>query len=150
MKLNFIPLKLKIILPFTLFFILKQSFSQTDKLIKLSNNRISQLNNSEEEQVFEKTKQEFLIKKNNIIKMPFVVLMVIYRNNLSIQFSASCPYKLSCSRFASRIIAKNGVLKGIAYSIDRLHRCNKHAYNNVLPIYIDNSTGDIIDDPSDY
>lgn len=98
---------------------------------------------------FMKSKSSSKIAKYNPIRLTFVGLMYTYQRFLSAQFAAECPYEISCSNFSKAVIARYGLLKGIALSADRLMRCNEFLKYDLTPV---NLTRDnhLIDPVEDY
>ena len=98
---------------------------------------------------FMKSKSNSKIAKYNPVRLTFVGLMYTYQRFLSAQFAAECPYEISCSNFSKAVIARYGLLKGIALSADRLMRCNEFLKYDLTPV---NLTKDnhLIDPVEDY
>jgi len=98
---------------------------------------------------FMKSKSSSKIAKYNPVRLTFVGLMYTYQRFLSAQFAAECPYEISCSNFSKAVIARYGLLKGIALSADRLMRCNEFLKYDLTPV---NLTKDnhLIDPVEDY
>jgi putative membrane protein insertion efficiency factor len=57
----------------------------------------------------------------------FGKLFLFYKKFISSQDSGACAFHPSCSVYAIRSVRKNGVIKGLVQSFDRLTRCNPGA-----------------------
>ena len=84
---------------------------------------------------------------------PILLLMngslKVYQQVISPQFSATCLYELSCSRFSQAAIKEFGAVKGLALSADRLARCNRISASTINPFRI-TQAGKVIDFPKMY
>ena len=78
------------------------------------------------------------------------VLLIGYRRYLSPQFSADCAFDLSCSRFSSKAIQRKGFFIGVLLTADRLSRCHTFVAQETVPIFFNNKTGKVIDEPDMY
>lgn len=81
---------------------------------------------------------------------PVNFLFSLYRSTISEQISAECAFDLSCSRFSAACIQSHGFIKGIILTSDRLTRCHVFTANETVPILFNNTTGKVIDEPSQY
>ncbi|MFQ3575865.1 MAG: membrane protein insertion efficiency factor YidD [Cytophagales bacterium] len=108
-----------------------------------------------EEKKSTKTKKPFLISGKNIfskynpVKLFFAGSLYFYQNVISQQFFSSCPYHISCSEYSKQSIKKNGIIKGIFMTADRLTRCNGFAIEDI-DRRNDIFQNRIIDDPWEY
>jgi len=82
--------------------------------------------------------------------LPTRILFSFYRNVLSEQISADCAFDLSCSRFSIKAIKSYGILKGGLLTTDRLTRCHNLVSEETLPLYFNNTSGKVIDEPYMY
>jgi len=89
------------------------------------------------------------IIKYNPISLTLGCLMFFYQSVISKQIAAECPYEISCSNYSKAVLARYGLLKGIALTSYRLMRCNQIAAVDINPLDI-NAAGKIIDDPEEY
>ena len=87
--------------------------------------------------------------KYNPVSLVFGGLMYVYQNVVSEQIAADCPYEISCSGFGRQVIKQYGLLKGTALAADRVMRCTRLSYKDLLPCDL-NSSGKIIDNPEEY
>jgi uncharacterized protein len=84
------------------------------------------------------------------LAFPTRILFGFYRHTISEQISADCAFDLSCSRFSIHSIRRFGILKGGLLTADRLTRCGNFASKNTAPIFYNNRTGRVIDEPGMY
>jgi uncharacterized protein len=61
---------------------------------------------------------------SNEAEVIFTGFFLGYKHLFSSQDSRSCTFEPSCSVYAVETIRKNGLIKGILDSVDRLTRCN--------------------------
>lgn len=85
------------------------------------------------------------IAKINPLRNTLKLSMLLYQNVISPQLSKSCAYHTTCSNFSKKAIEKFGIVKGVFVTADRLLRCNRIAVLDVNTLYIDETTGTIID-----
>lgn len=78
----------------------------------------------------------------NEIQFTTSLLFKAYKKFFSSQDAASCAFEPSCSVFAIEAIQKEGLLKAIPISADRLSRCNKFSPEHY---HINPKTGLFID-----
>jgi putative membrane protein insertion efficiency factor len=60
----------------------------------------------------------------NIVRLPFLAMLRLYKIVVSPLLPPSCRFAPSCSDYAFEAIAKHGVMRGIALAAYRLLRCN--------------------------
>jgi putative membrane protein insertion efficiency factor len=60
----------------------------------------------------------------NIVRLPFLAILRLYKIVVSPLLPPSCRFAPSCSDYAFEAIAKHGVIRGIALAAYRLLRCN--------------------------
>lgn len=82
--------------------------------------------------------------------LPLRILFGFYRNAVSEQISADCAFDLTCSRFSIEAIRHYGIVKGILLTPDRLTRCDAFVWLETVPIYFNNRTAKVIDEPAMY
>lgn len=70
--------------------------------------------------------EQFWVKYNPVVLLAGSMLYV-YQKAISQHFYATCYYRPSCSEFSRLLINEYGLVKGVAFSADRLMRCNKIA-----------------------
>ena len=97
-----------------------------------------------------KAKQRPVLNYFNPVFLGLKGAMYIYQTVLSPQVSASCAYRLSCSKFSKEVIYEYGVVKGILLSADRLTRCNDKACIEYPEFLYDNNTEKVIDEGAFY
>ena len=88
-------------------------------------------------------------KRYNPILLLLNGSLKVYQRVISPQFSATCLYELSCSRFSQAAIKEYGVVKGLALSADRLARCNRISATTINPFRV-TQAGKVIDFPKMY
>lgn len=93
---------------------------------------------------YEKREIHFLLSeskspwiKYNPLTLSLGSLLWIYQQGISVQFSASCLFKPTCSDFSKALMKEYGPIKGLFLSADRLTRCNRIAAMDILPSMID-------------
>ena len=59
-----------------------------------------------------------------MIKTPFILLIKLYQNTLSLFFASSCRFSPSCSQFMIDSINKFGVIRGVINGVKRILRCH--------------------------
>lgn len=90
------------------------------------------------------------VSSGNPLIFPVKMLFSFYRNAVSEQLSADCAFDLSCSRFSAKALSEHGLLKGAILTVDRLTRCHPFVAHETLPVFFNNKTGKVIDEPSMY
>lgn len=55
-----------------------------------------------------------------------LLLIVIYRNSLSLLFAPSCRYQPTCSQYAIDALNKYGFMRGLILSVRRIGRCHPY------------------------
>jgi putative component of membrane protein insertase Oxa1/YidC/SpoIIIJ protein YidD len=98
---------------------------------------------------FTKFKSKNYFIRYNPITLSFGGLLFLYQSTFSQQFSANCPFELSCSNFSKMSIQQFGLFKGVLLSADRLTKCNQFLKYDIAPIQL-NEINKIIDSPSTY
>lgn len=69
-------------------------------------------------------KYEFARNVNNEVELIFSGLFLFYKSFLSSQDAISCVFHPSCSVYGYQTVKKNGILKGMLDTFDRLSRCH--------------------------
>jgi putative membrane protein insertion efficiency factor len=64
------------------------------------------------------------ITLQNILGLPFILLIWFYRVFLSALFGPSCRYQPTCSAYASEAMKLHGPFKGFWLSIRRISSCH--------------------------
>jgi putative component of membrane protein insertase Oxa1/YidC/SpoIIIJ protein YidD len=95
-----------------------------------------------------KNSHNYLVKYNPL-SLTLGGLMYFYQKILSPQIISQCPYELSCSNFSKAVIARYGIIKGMALTADRLMRCNTIAAKDISQFDF-NDNNKIVDQPEKY
>lgn len=66
----------------------------------------------------------FIRKINNILALPFVGLIIIYRKLISPILGPHCRFYPSCSEYALQAFRSYGLLRGLWMTIKRLIKCH--------------------------
>jgi uncharacterized protein len=89
--------------------------------------------------------------KYNPVSLVFGGLLMLYQKTISVQIGAACPYEISCSTFGKQCIRHYGLLKGIPLTADRLTRCTRLAFiDMVAGVDYSPRRSRIFDHPDDY
>ena len=56
-----------------------------------------------------------------------LLLIVIYRNSLSLLFAPSCRFEPTCSQYAMDALNKHGLMRGVMLSARRIGRCHPYS-----------------------
>ena len=56
-----------------------------------------------------------------------LLLILIYRNSLSLLFAPSCRYQPTCSQYAMDALNKYGLRRGVMLSARRIGRCHPYS-----------------------
>ena len=65
-----------------------------------------------------------MIKISQLLALPFILLIKIYRLFISPLLGKNCIYTPSCSEYGIISVKKNGLFEGVLMTSDRLLRCN--------------------------
>ena len=80
--------------------------------------------------IFGKSKNKLV--KYNPVSLLFGGLLLSYQKVISDQFFTMCSYRVSCSDFAKNAIFRYGLFKGVPLAADRLMRCNKLSFEELI------------------
>jgi len=65
-----------------------------------------------------------MIKISQLLALPFILLIKIYRLFISPLLGKNCIYTPSCSEYGIIALRKHGIFKGIFLTAKRILRCN--------------------------
>lgn len=66
---------------------------------------------------------------SNLIKTLVRTLFAVYEKGITVTETHNCPMSPNCSRFSKQAIEREGLIKGLLLTADRLMRDNKFAHN---------------------
>lgn len=89
------------------------------------------------------TENKKLVQKANPISFSLSTLMFFYQKVLSPQISADCLYSPTCSEYSRQLFIRFGLLKGFAFSADRIMRCDRISATTIHQINIDINDGKV-------
>ncbi len=69
--------------------------------------------------------RQVLTALDNALVSILLVLIMFWRGCLSALFGARCRFHPTCSQYAAQALRTHGVLKGSAFAVARLLRCNR-------------------------
>jgi putative membrane protein insertion efficiency factor len=64
----------------------------------------------------------------------FIILVKFYQMSISPLLPNSCRYTPSCSQYAIQALKEHGVIKGLAFGIYRIARCNPWGGHGFDPV----------------
>ncbi len=65
-----------------------------------------------------------MIKISQLLALPFILLIKIYRLFISPILGKNCIYTPSCSEYGILALRKHGIFKGSFLTVKRILRCN--------------------------
>ena len=65
-----------------------------------------------------------MIKISQLLALPFIILIKIYRIFISPLLGKNCIYTPSCSEYGIIALRKHGIFKGSFLTVKRILRCN--------------------------
>lgn len=65
-----------------------------------------------------------MIKISQLLALPFILLIKIYRLFISPLLGKNCIYTPSCSEYGILALRKHGIFKGSFLTVKRILRCN--------------------------
>ena len=65
-----------------------------------------------------------MIKISQLLALPFILLIKIYRLFISPLLGKNCIYNPSCSEYGITALRKHGIFKGSFLTAKRILRCN--------------------------
>jgi len=65
-----------------------------------------------------------MIKINQILTYPFILIIKFYQSYISPLIGPNCRYSPTCSEYSINAFKKYGLLKGYYLSIKRICKCN--------------------------
>ena len=69
-----------------------------------------------------------------MLALPFIILIKIYQVIISPLFPSSCRYTPTCSNYAAEALKKYGILKGGWLSLKRILRCHPWGGSGYDPV----------------
>ena len=89
--------------------------------------------------------------KYNPVSLVLGGMLMFYQAGISHLIGAACPFEVNCSDFSRQCIHRYGILKGIPLTTDRLTRCTRIAFIDLVPgTDYSPRRQKIYDDPADY
>ena len=65
-----------------------------------------------------------MIKINQILTYPFILVIKFYQSYISPLIGPNCRYSPTCSEYSINAFKKYGLLKGFYLSVKRIAKCN--------------------------
>lgn len=81
----------------------------------------------------------------NPVSLAFGGLMFTYQRFVSPQLPSECLYVHNCSNFSKDLFFEYGIVKGLFSTSDRLLRCNRLSALDIHPLFIDQSSGKVME-----
>lgn len=119
------------------------------------NSSVSKLIHERKTATEQKSKPIKYLSKNDLLELDAFALVALsilqaYKSFISSDLGSQCRFSPTCSAFSAEIIKHKGLWLGILLTSDRLIRCNPEAQFDHCEHLIDQETGIIQDEVTDY
>lgn len=71
---------------------------------------------------------------NNLLSLPFIVFIQLYRYAVSPYFPSSCRFTPTCSAYGLEAFKKHGPVKGFWLTLRRISRCHPWGGSGYDPV----------------